>query len=93
LYETQLAKFRATAPEHGNHSYFCDSLAPKYEALECEVNVRFTPESGRVQCFSPCPLSANSGHRDRRYEKNGPSPVFVLRATERNQNANYEVQA
>jgi hypothetical protein len=24
--------------------------------------VRFTPESGHVQCNSVCPLSANSGH-------------------------------
>ena len=24
-------------------------------------HVRFTPESGHVQCTSPCPLSANSG--------------------------------
>jgi hypothetical protein len=26
------------------------------------ADVRFTPESGHVQCNSPCPLSANSGH-------------------------------
>ena len=25
-------------------------------------HVRFTPESGHVQCTSPCPLCANSGH-------------------------------
>jgi hypothetical protein len=25
-------------------------------------DVRFTPESGHVQCTSQCPLSANSGH-------------------------------
>jgi hypothetical protein len=25
-------------------------------------NVRFTPESGHVQCNSACPLCANSGH-------------------------------
>jgi hypothetical protein len=27
-------------------------------------HVRFTPESGHVQCNSACPLSANSGHGD-----------------------------
>jgi hypothetical protein len=26
-------------------------------------HVRFTPESGHVQCKSQCPLWANSGHR------------------------------
>src|SRR5262249_33064978 len=26
-------------------------------------NVRFTPESGHLQCNGPCPLWANSGHR------------------------------
>jgi hypothetical protein len=25
--------------------------------------VRFAPESGHLQCTSPCPLCANSGHR------------------------------
>ena len=25
-------------------------------------HVRFSPESGHVQCISKCPLSANSGH-------------------------------
>ncbi|MGB9260656.1 MAG: hypothetical protein WCB55_10955, partial [Pseudolabrys sp.] len=27
------------------------------------ADVRFTPNSGNVQCNSACPLSANSGHR------------------------------
>jgi hypothetical protein len=31
------------------------------------VNVRFTPNSGHVQCNSACPLCANSGH-SRRFE-------------------------
>ncbi|MGB8745951.1 MAG: hypothetical protein WCD54_08295, partial [Pseudolabrys sp.] len=28
-----------------------------------QSDVRFTPESGHVQCNSACPLCANSGHR------------------------------
>ena len=28
----------------------------------CLFNVRFTPESGHLQCNSPCPLCAKSGH-------------------------------
>jgi hypothetical protein len=28
-----------------------------------KAHVRFTPESGHVQCNSVCPLSANSGHQ------------------------------
>ena len=36
------------------------------------AHVRFTPESGHVQCISPCPLSANSGH------SHGASNPFVL---------------
>ena len=28
-------------------------------------HVRFTPESGHVQCNSACPLSANTGHLER----------------------------
>ena len=35
-------------------------------------HVRFTPKSGHVQCISPCPLSANSGH------SHGASNPFVL---------------
>ena len=35
------------------------------EVLKLEPNdVRFTPESGHVQCKSACPLRANSGHQD-----------------------------
>jgi hypothetical protein len=33
-------------------------------ALSVKPDVRFTPESGHVQCTRGCPLSAKSGHRD-----------------------------
>ena len=33
-------------------------------------DVRFTPESGHMQCTRRCPLSANSGHDDD-YERSG----------------------
>jgi hypothetical protein len=36
--------------------------------------VRFTPESGHVQCTSACPLWANSGHRPTR----SPGEVLIL---------------
>ena len=32
------------------------------DILRCGSNVRFTPESGHVQCTGSCPLCANSGH-------------------------------
>ena len=32
-------------------------------AVTNPADVRFTPESGHVQCNSVCPLSAKSGHR------------------------------
>src|SRR5262245_36822925 len=32
------------------------------DILACAEHVRFTPESGHVQCISPCPLWAKSGH-------------------------------
>ena len=35
------------------------------DILRCQCDVRFTPESGHVRCNSICPLSANSGHRDK----------------------------
>ena len=35
----------------------------KADICSAKRNVRFTPESGHVQCNSACPLSANSGHR------------------------------
>ena len=33
----------------------------KADMCSAKGHVRFTPESGHVQCTSPCPLSANSG--------------------------------
>jgi hypothetical protein len=32
------------------------------DILRCSSDVRFTPQSGHVQCNSVCPLCANSGH-------------------------------
>ena len=32
------------------------------DILQCNRHVRFTPDSGHVQCNSQCPLCANSGH-------------------------------
>ena len=34
----------------------------KADICGAQSHVRFTPESGHVQCTSPCPLWANSGH-------------------------------
>ena len=34
----------------------------KADICTAKSHVLFTPESGRVQCNSVCPLSANSGH-------------------------------
>ena len=34
----------------------------KADMCGAKCHVRFTPESGHVQCNSACPLSANSGH-------------------------------
>jgi hypothetical protein len=39
----------------------CESAARSC-CLATKVDVRFTPESGHLQCTSSCPLSANSGH-------------------------------
>ena len=35
----------------------------KADMCSAKQHVRFTPESGHVQCNSVCPLCANSGHR------------------------------
>jgi hypothetical protein len=35
----------------------------KADIAACLSDVRFTPESGHVQCNSECPLSAKSGDR------------------------------
>ena len=40
------------------------ALGESKSGLPAKGHVRFTPESGHVQCNSACPLSANSGHRD-----------------------------
>ena len=34
----------------------------KADMCSAHGDVRFTPESGHVQCTRPCPLCANSGH-------------------------------
>jgi len=34
----------------------------KADMCNAQADVRFTPESGHVQCTIACPLSANSGH-------------------------------
>jgi hypothetical protein len=34
----------------------------KADVTVSPLDVRFTPESGHLQCTSPCPLSARSGH-------------------------------
>ena len=38
----------------------------KADMSQCNRHVRFTPESGHVQCNWICPLSAKSGHGDLR---------------------------
>ena len=38
------------------------ALGQKRTCAVPNVHVRFTPESGHVQCNSGCQLSANSGH-------------------------------
>ena len=38
------------------------------DILRCPRHVRFTPESGHLQCTSVCPLSAHSGHRDVKFK-------------------------
>ncbi len=37
-------------------------LGSKADMCAAKSHVRFTPESGHVQCTGPCLLSANSGH-------------------------------
>ena len=41
------------------------SIGSKAGILRCDSHVRFTPESGHVQCHSACLLCANSGHEQR----------------------------
>ena len=38
------------------------ALGHKRTCRTAKSHVRFTPESGHVQCTSGCPLCANSGH-------------------------------
>ena len=38
------------------------ALGQKQTCAAQNGHVRFTPESGHVQCNYSCPLSANSGH-------------------------------
>src|SRR5262245_17524020 len=45
-------------------------LRSKTDILRSDSDVRFTPESGHVQCKQGCPLWAKSGHRDD-YERSG----------------------
>jgi hypothetical protein len=56
------------------------ALPPKADIRARQADVRFLPIAG---------IGKTSGATKRM----GPSPVLVLRAAERNQNANYEVQA
>ena len=56
------------------------ALTPKADIWCAEYHVRFVP-------------IADIGKTSGTTKKMGPSPVLVLRAAERNQNANYEVQA
>jgi hypothetical protein len=39
-----------------------DGFLPISTVIGANRHVRFTPESGHLQCTSPCPLRANSGH-------------------------------
>jgi hypothetical protein len=41
-------------------------------------DVRFTPESGHVQCNSGCPLSANSGHWHGSLQRLGSRPLIIV---------------
>ena len=36
----------------------------KAEVKATNIDVRFAPESGHLQCTSACPLCANSGHSE-----------------------------
>ncbi|MFZ0054717.1 MAG: hypothetical protein WAL09_07880, partial [Pseudolabrys sp.] len=48
----------------GKNFYVSKSNAEPFQKTvrEGRCDVRFTPESGHVQCNSACPLCANSGH-------------------------------
>jgi hypothetical protein len=37
-------------------------LGQKVDISQCNRHVRFAPNSGHLQCTSPCPFCANSGH-------------------------------
>src|SRR5262245_10908044 len=64
---------QGSSPRQGDHLYksiagksYCRNDAAfgsKADIQRPRKHVRFTPESGHVQCNSRCPLWANSGHR------------------------------
>src|SRR5262245_49913070 len=65
--------------ESGHRQTVRSALPPKADVCSALAHV----------CFGPIADIGTSGAKKRM----GPSPVLVLRAAERNQNANYEVQA
>ena len=53
------------------------ALGQKQTCRSAKRHVRFTPNSGHVQCTSRCPLSANSGHREGKSEAASYGPIAV----------------
>ncbi|MGC2220444.1 MAG: hypothetical protein WA645_22685, partial [Pseudolabrys sp.] len=49
-------------PSRGDAAYV--RFGSNADICAAKRHVRFTPNSGHVQCNSACPLSANSGHAD-----------------------------
>ena len=91
LYVTQRAIILKINPQGKYASIVDLSLAPnlasffqrrmnvrfgsKADIRSAKGDVRFTPESGHVQCKSVCPLSANGGHpRNKLHELNKTTP-------------------
>src|SRR5262249_5584542 len=56
----QTAQMRTKALNGSTHAKCSTIIIGSSGILRCENYVRFTPESGHVQCTSPCPLWDNS---------------------------------
>ena len=87
------------------HSKDCKvSVGSKATAHRREIRLDFSATDARVRFGSKADMCsaqadvrfvpiADIGKTSGATKRMGPSPVLVLRAAERNQNANYEVQA
>src|SRR5262245_42423965 len=60
----QTAQMRTKALNGSTHAKCSTIIIGSSGILRCENYVRFTPESGHLQCSSRCPLWANSRHQD-----------------------------